>query len=89
MQLGNAKKASSLLILASLLSGCELARSSGILPDVVEYSAEVQKLAADELEKAGPACPRDVVIQGCSATHRMTIDYLDMRDQTRAIKGQD
>lgn len=86
MKRQNARLPLSLLILAPLLSACAQERSSqAVLPDVSEYSKEVQALAASELESYGPPCPRDVVIKGCNATHRIVIDTLTARDQTRAI----
>jgi hypothetical protein len=78
----------SLLILSLSVTACAKAPSSGfVLPPVGPYSAEVQTKAADELDAMGPPCPHDVVITGCSAVHRMIIDYKDMRDRTRAISG--
>lgn len=72
------------LILALLLIACEKAPSN-VTPPVVEYSAGFQAHAATELERSGPPCPRDVVITGCSAVHRLVIDFKDMRDKTRAL----
>lgn len=46
-----------------------------------------QARAADELERMGPPCPRDVVMEGCSAVARLVIDYKDTREQIRAIRG--
>ncbi len=76
---------SSLALSVVLLTGCEKANFSLITaPDVSYYSDEVQSHAADELETLGPACPRDAVYGGCSAVVRFVLDYLLMRDQTRA-----
>lgn len=90
MLLKNVKLLLPLLTLPALLLGCgpEASDTGGVLPDVKPYSAAFQNRAADELEKAGPPCPADVVIEGCSATHRLVIDYLDMRDQNRSIAGK-
>lgn len=83
-----AKKPLSLLILSSLLSACQTAPSNTVLPDLFSYSPEIQKQAATELKSFGPPCPRDTVIAGCSAVHRMVIDYGDDRNQIRAISAK-
>lgn len=76
----------SLLILQPLLSGCAKENSSpAVTPELVEYSPAFQTQAADELAAMKEPCARDVANEHCSATHRLAIDYLDMRDQTRAI----
>lgn len=75
-------------MLVLCLASCVKANSNNVVvPDVVAYDIAVQTLAAYELESMGPPCPRDAVIPGCSAVHRMTIDYGDMRDQARAISA--
>lgn len=75
-----------LLIATPLASGCAGATfepATVVLPEVKAYSPEVQARAADELETLGPPCPRDVVIAECSALHRFTLDYLEIRDEAR------
>lgn len=56
-------------------------------PPVIDYSRQFQARAAQELESMGPPCPRDVVIEGCSAVARLIIDYKETRDKIRAIRG--
>ena len=81
-----------LLTSGILLSGCGTGifdRPTGgrvAVPDVVEYSKQVQDHTAAELSKLGPACPRDGVFGGCSAVKRFVIDYGRMRDQARAAQ---
>lgn len=78
----------SLLIVAALSTACAKgSSSSAVTPDVVDYSRMFQARAADELERMGPPCPRDTVIEGCSAVARLVIDYKDTREQIRAIRG--
>lgn len=73
-----------LLIATPLANGCAQGGSSTVVvPEVKAYSSEVQARAADELETLGPPCPRDVVIAECSALHRFTLDYLEIRDEAR------
>jgi hypothetical protein len=60
-----------------LTSGCAMA-SSNICPREVEYSAETQRRAADELQ----ALPRDGIVRGV-----MMPDYGRLRDQVRACRG--
>lgn len=86
MKRGDGWKALSLLLLAALSTACTTAISN-VTPPVVSYSREVQAQAASELEAMGPPCPRDTLIEGCSAVHRMIIDFKDTRDQIRAIKN--
>ena len=78
-----------LLTSALLLSACGAGGFSSFVatPPVSQYSAEVQDLAADELEAMGPPCPRDAVYGGCSAVKRLVMDYGWMREQARAAKG--
>ena len=57
-----------------------------VTPDIEDYSSGVQALAADELDSLGPPCGRQEVADGCSAIHRMIIDYGDLRRRIRAAK---
>jgi len=84
----NAKQLFGLLILLPLLSACETDRSSGgVLPDVTTYNPAFQAQAAVEISALKPPCAPDVANEHCSSVHRMMIDYLNMRDQTRSIAG--
>lgn len=58
-------------------------------PRIVDYTVEVQELAADELETLGPPCPRDAVFGGCSAVARFVLDYGDLRNRLRAARLED
>jgi hypothetical protein len=60
-------------------AGCETANSNGACPREVEYSAEQQRSAADELS----VLPRDGIVRGV-----MMPDYGRLRDQTRACRGE-
>ena len=57
-----------------------------VTPPIVDYSDTVQGLAADELERLGPPCARDVVVADCSALARFVTDYGVLRDKIRAGK---
>jgi len=57
-----------------------------VVPEIEDYGKNVQALAADEIGKLGPACPRDEVIVSCSAIHRMVIDYGELRRRIRAAE---
>ena len=57
-----------------------------VTPPIVDYSDTVQGLAADELERLGPPCARDVVVADCSALARFVTDYGVLRDKIRAAK---
>jgi hypothetical protein len=59
-----------------------------ITPPIVNYSDEIQKTAASELQKIGEPCPRDVVVRECSAIARLVIDYGDLRRKIRAAKDE-
>ena len=75
--------------LALLATGCatEPSRTTVVkTPDLIPYHADVQARAADELGQLGPPCPRDTVIEGCSAVHRLVVDYGFVRDQIRAAR---
>jgi hypothetical protein len=54
---------------------------------VPDYSRQFQAKAAEEIERLGPPCAHDVVIDGCSAVLRLVIDYKQTRDKIRAIRG--
>jgi len=57
-----------------------------VTPDLEDYSKGMQALAADELDRLPPPCPRIEEAEGCSAIHRMVIDYGDLRRKIRASK---
>lgn len=67
-----------LLPLLMLLTNCTEATSNTHIT-VTQYSKEVQEQAAKELEKQGPACAADAVVEGCSASKRLITDYGVMR----------
>ena len=70
-----------------LLTSCAGGGIEGFLgPPVLDYSAEVQDHAADEMATLGPPCPRDAVYGGCSAVKRLVIDYGWMREQLRVVR---
>lgn len=77
------------LLLASvtLLTSCGLVGSSDVIfvamPRLILYEEEVMSKAADEMEKVGPPCSRDIVIENCSAMKRLVIDYGWLREQVR------
>lgn len=75
-----------MLSLLILLTGCQTAAFEAITPEVIEYSPDVQQRAAEELQAMPLPCPRDVVIAGCSAVHRMIKDYGLTRDRIRAVE---
>ena len=60
------------------INGCATASSNGACPREVEYSAEQQRRAADELS----TLPRDSMVRGT-----MMPDYGRLRDQARACRG--
>lgn len=78
----------SLLMLAALSTACAtVSSSSAVTPEVLDYSRQFQAKAAEEMERLGPPCAHDVVIDGCSAVVRLVIDYKETRDKIRAIRG--
>lgn len=80
---------SSVLVLLTFLTACEITTFNVYTPDIAEYSPEVQEQAANELDALGPPCAPDVVYEGCSAVKRLVVDYKFMRDQTRALKDKE
>ncbi|MFZ5784722.1 MAG: hypothetical protein ACOY4R_31385 [Pseudomonadota bacterium] len=66
-----------LALLTMSIAGCATAPSD-VCPVVVEYSAEQQRHAAEELA----SLPRDGVVRG-----RMMPDYGRLRDQARACRA--
>ncbi len=73
-----------LLLSAMWLSGCEGRGSRSVVAaPLLDYSAEVQSHAADEMAVLGPPCPRDAVYGGCSAVKRLVLDYAWTRDKIR------
>ncbi len=72
---------------ALLLSGCARGGFEGLVaPPVLEYSDEVQDVAAEEMALLGPPCARDMPFGGCSAVKRFVLDYHWMREQLRAVE---
>ena len=57
-----------------------------VTPPLVDYSADVQSHAADEMDKLSHACPRDAVTPACSALARMIADYGTLREKIRAAQ---
>lgn len=71
-----------LALLMTLMSACAPVVSEAprpVCPREVEYSAEVQARAADELA----ALPKDGIIRG-----RFMPDYSRLRDQARSCRGE-
>jgi hypothetical protein len=60
-----------------------------IAPELRQYSPEFQQRAAQELQAIGhPPCQRQQQqgdLSGCSAIRVMIPDYLELRDDVRAI----
>jgi len=77
-------------IIVLLLSACETALSSPVLvaPSLPTYHITVQERAIEELEEAGPACPRDRVEPGCSALKLFMDDYGALRARLRALEEE-
>ena len=74
--------------LMTALSSCGSASVTIVeTPDLLEYDPDFQGLAATEVSAMPPPCPRDVVIEGCSAVHRLIKDYGLVRDQIRALQA--
>ncbi|HLS68081.1 MAG TPA: hypothetical protein VK035_01975 [Kiloniellales bacterium] len=65
----------------ALLSGCAGVSSSGGIapPQLVDYPAEFQVRAAEELEALGPGCPLHAPGSGCSTVATMIEDYGELR----------
>jgi hypothetical protein len=59
-----------------------------VTPPIVDYTAEIQTRAADEFERLGPPCARDIVTENCSAVARFVMDYGTLREKIRAAKTQ-
>jgi hypothetical protein len=68
-----------LALLTTSIAGCATAPSDGACPREVEYSAQQQRRAADELS----TLPRDGMVRGT-----MMADYGRLRDQARACRGE-
>lgn len=73
-----------------LLTACVTAPSEPVaLPTLYQYAPEVQAKAAEELGEAIRApCPRETVIDGCSATARLVYDYFLLREGIRAAGSE-
>ena len=79
-----------MLVVGTLLAGCATAPSEPrplVRPSVVPYSADFQEQAAIELDEAGRPCDRLEPAGECSAMARLVIDYLNLRDDLRALGG--
>lgn len=74
-----------------LIVGCTAAPSNPsplVIPELPVYSLAVQELAVQELAAVlKRPCPRDVVIEGCSAVARFILDYADLRAALRELKA--
>lgn len=78
-----------LLGLTALAGGCAADNSSHVVaPRPLAYAETVQQRAAEELAALGAPCPRDSLTEGCSAVHRLVIDYGNLRGQLRALHGE-
>lgn len=70
------------LIAPMLVIGCATATSEQpprlVCPEIVAYSKETQKRAADELDTLPPG----------SAVAELVGDYLQLRDRIRVCRGQ-
>lgn len=76
-----------LLGLTVLAGGCATGGSSTVIaPEPAEYADAVQQRAAAELGGLPAPCPRNRVTEGCSAVHRLVIDYGQLRGQLRAAR---
>jgi len=73
--------------LGALASGCGEDASRVVAPAPAAYTEAVQARAAEELAELSPPCPRDAVIDGCSALHRLVIDYGRLRERLRAMRA--
>lgn len=71
-------KLAALALLTTLTGACAAAHSN-VCPREVEYSAELQRWAADELT----ALPRDSIVRSM-----MMPDYARLRDQARACREE-
>ncbi len=70
-----------------LLTACGTGNSEVVIsaiPDLVEYSPEVQQLAGEELQALGPPCLPMELTPGCSALRTLVNDYKHVRDEIRA-----
>lgn len=71
-----------------LLTACETTDSRPaprlVLPTLQQYASEFQSRLADEMEALGPDCPRDFVVEGCSALGTFTLDHIYLRDRIKA-----
>lgn len=81
-----------LLAAAISMSGCTTAPSKPATarvetPTLYEYAAPVQARAREESAHLGLPCPRTEVDGACSALKRLLLDYLQVRDEIRALLG--
>jgi hypothetical protein len=75
-----------------LIAGCATGASSPpVAPPLPAYSETFQEKAAEEISELPLPCARqdEVMMARCSALLRMTLDYLHLRDQIRALNEAD
>ena len=74
-----------------LLTACETRDSKLaprlVLPKLEVYSPEFQNHLADEMEVLAFDCPRDFIVDGCSALATFTLDHIHLRDKVRAAEN--
>jgi len=75
-------------ILSAFAGACAGATSEPVAPAPVGYADAVQARAAEELAELPPPCPRDATSAGCSAVHRLVLDYERLRRRVRAIRNR-
>lgn len=71
-----------------LLSGCETVASSVVVtPDLHEYGGAFLDQLADENDALAAPCDRLDPAPGCSALARAVVDYTELRERVRALRG--
>ena len=73
-----------------LTSGCQTAPSSAVIlaPELHSYSRDFQiKLLEERRAIGAPPCDRLEPARPCSAVLRALADYLEVRDDARALTG--
>lgn len=58
-----------------------------VTPPIAKYSDDIQALAASELKNMKLPCPRTIIVDECSASARLIIDYGDLRRKIRAAEN--
>lgn len=88
-----------MMLLSACATGTSKIKPTAVvIPKLQEYSQDVMRKAADELGHMNPPCDANAngehfsavgvdgqVVQ-CSATHRLVIDYGDLRRKLRAAE---